>query len=386
MPEAVKTAEAEFSKGLEGVIAARSVLSLVDGTGGRLIYCGYPIQTLAQNSTFEEVCYLLWHKRMPLKTELEELDHLLKTNREIPGELVDLIYHFPRRAHPMDALRTAIGYLGMTDPETETMNPEANLRKAIRMTAKLSTITAAFHRYREGKEFVPPRTDLSHAGNFLYMMHGKQPDAEDTHIFDVCLILHAEHGMNASTFASLVTISTLADLYSAIVTGIDTLKGPLHGGANEQVMRMLQEIGSIENVEPWLANAFATKKKIMGFGHRVYKTYDPRCSILKEYARRLSEKHNSMTWFEMGSLIEKIMIERYGQKGVYPNVDFYSGIVYSFLGIPIDLFTPIFAVARVSGWTARCLEYLEDNRLFRPLDLYQGPENLDYVPIEKRTS
>ncbi|MHA2620969.1 MAG: citrate/2-methylcitrate synthase [bacterium JZ-2024 1] len=381
MPE---SATVEFSRGLEGVIAAKSVLSLVDGEGGRLYYVGYPIQTLAEHSTFEEVCALLWLKRLPKRHELEAIDHDLKANRSIPSELVDLIYKFPHTAHPMDALRTAVGHLGMTDPETDDSSPEANRRKAIRMTAKIPTLIAAFERARAGKPFVPPRSDLSIAGNFLYMLHGKEPDAEDTHILDVCLILHAEHGMNASTFAAMVTISTLADLYSAVVTGINTLKGPLHGGANEQVLHMLKEIGTIANVPGWLEKAFAEKRKIMGFGHRVYKAYDPRCSILKQFAHTLSVKRGDMTWYEMGELIEKIMIERYAQKRVYPNVDFYSGIVYSFLGIPIDQFTPIFAMARVSGWTARCLEYLEDNRLFRPLDLYVGELDLPYIPIDAR--
>lgn len=374
----------DFPRGLQGVIAAKSVLSLVDGEGGRLYYVGYPIQELAEHSTFEEVSALLWLKRLPKRAELEAIDKDLKANRDIPQELLDMIYKFPKDAHPMDVLRTAVGYLGMTDPETREMSPESNYRKAAKMTAKIPTIIAAFERARTGRPFVPPRKDLSIAGNFLYMLHGKDPDPEDTHILDVCLILHAEHGMNASTFASMVTISTLADLYSAVVTGVNTLKGPLHGGANEEVLHMLHEIGSIDNVPGWLEKAFAEKRKIMGFGHRVYKTYDPRCSILKEFARTLSEKRGNTTWFEMGELIEKIMIERYAQKGVYPNVDFYSGIVYHFLGIPIDQFTPIFAMARVSGWTARCMEYLEDNRIFRPIDLYVGDLDLKYVPIDQR--
>jgi len=378
------TATVDFPRGLEGVIAAKSVLSLVDGEGGRLYYVGYPIQTLAEHSTFEEVCALLWLKRLPKRAELEALDRELKANRDLPPALVDFIYKFPKDAHPMDALRTAVGYLGMTDPETGDPSREANYRKAVRMTAKIPTIIAAFERARSGKPFVPPRDTLSIAGNFLYMLHGKEPDAEDTHILDVCLILHAEHGMNASTFAAMVTISTLADLYSAVVTGINTLKGPLHGGANEQVIRMLKEIGTIENVPSWLEKAFAEKRKIMGFGHRVYKAYDPRCSILKQFAHTLSVKRGDTTWFEMGNLIEKIMMERYAQKRVYPNVDFYSGIVYNFLGIPLDQFTPIFAMARISGWTARCLEYLEDNRLFRPLDLYVGEIDLPYIPIDQR--
>jgi citrate synthase len=381
MPE---TATVDFPRGLEGVIAAKSVLSLVDGEGGRLYYVGFPIQTLAKHSTFEEVCALLWFKRLPKRAELEAIDKDLKANRDIPPGLVDFIYKFPKTGHPMDALRSAVGFLGMTDAETEDMSREANYRKAVRMTAKIPTIIAAFERARAGNPFIPPRNDLSIAGNFLYMLHGKEPDAEDTHILDVCLVLHAEHGMNASTFAAMVTISTLADLYSAVVTGINTLKGPLHGGANEQVLHMLKEVGTVDNVPAWLEKAFAEKRKIMGFGHRVYKAYDPRCSLLKEFAHTLSVKRGDTTWFEMGDLIEKIMIERYAQKRVYPNVDFYSGIVYSFLDIPIDQFTPIFAMARVSGWTARCIEYLEDNRLFRPLDLYVGELDLPYVPIDER--
>ncbi len=378
-------AEKPFSPGLEGIIAAETVLSLVDGQNGRLYYVGYPIEELAEHSTFEEVAFLLWHRRLPKAPELQALRAQLREEYELPDELVEVMRRFPADAHPMDALRTAVGYLGMLDPETPDNSPEANLRKAIRMTAKIPSIIATFHHLRRNEEPVAPNSELSIAGNFLYMLHGRTPSEEHARILDIALILHADHGMNASTFASMVTFSTLSDLYSAVVTGINTLKGPLHGGANERVMHMLQdEIQTLDRVESWLDEALAQKRKIMGFGHRVYKVYDPRARILKRFAEQLSRENNEMRWFEMGTRIEKLMIERYGKKGIWPNVDFYSGIVYHFLGIPRDLFTPIFAMSRVTGWTAHCIEYAEHNRIFRPLARYIGPKDLKYTPIDQR--
>lgn len=378
------TAEVSFPRGLEGVIAAKSVLSKVDGQAGRLTYVGYPIEVLAEQSTFEEVCFLLWYKRLPRKDELAGLDQELRANRALPPEILEILRKFPKDTDTMAVLRTATSALAQYDPEADVKGHEADVRKSIRMTARIATIVAVYHRLRHGLEPVAPRSDLNHAGNFLSMLSGTAPDALATRIMDVALILHAEHGMNASTFATMVTISTESDLYSGVTSGIGTLKGPLHGGANEEVVRMLIEIGTLDNVDGWMAKATAQKKKVSGFGHRVYKTYDPRCAVLKQYAERLSMQKKDMAFYEMGNQIEKILIEKLGQKGVYPNVDFYSGIVYHHLGIPIELFTPIFAVARVSGWTARAMEYLEDNRLFRPLDLYVGPEHQDYVPIDER--
>ncbi|MHA2637040.1 MAG: citrate/2-methylcitrate synthase [bacterium JZ-2024 1] len=374
----------EFSRGLEGVYAARSILSKVDGEKGRLLYVGYPIEDLARYSTFEEVCFLLWYRRLPKKDELEELDRKMRQNRDLPKPAVELIRKLPRNMHPMDALRTVVSFLSAFDEELEVHTPEANLNKSIRLTAKMTTIGAYFDRIRSGLKPVKPDPSLSHAANFLWMMHGKKPSELEARTMDVSFILHADHGMNASTFANLVTISTLSDMYSAVCTGIATLKGPLHGGANEQVVKMLQQIGSLENVEPWLNDALAKKYKIMGFGHRVYKAYDPRCTILKEYARKLSEYRNNWTFYQMGDKIESLLIPKLGQKNVYPNVDFYSGIVYYHLNIPVDMYTPIFAMSRVSGWTARAMEYLEDNRIFRPLDDYVGPEERPYVPIDQR--
>ncbi|MGH8103083.1 MAG: citrate/2-methylcitrate synthase [bacterium] len=376
--------ETPFARGLEGVVAAKSVLSMVDGQAGRLTYVGYPIEVLAEHSTFEEVCFLLWNKRLPKAANLSTLDNYLRANRALAPGVTDILRKFPKVANAMDALRTAASALSLFDAQANVNTRDANLAKSVRMTAQFATLVAAFHRLRQGQEPVAPRDDLNHAGNFLYMLSGKAPDDLATRIMDVALILHAEHGMNASTFATLVTVSTLSDLYSAVVSGIGALKGPLHGGANEDVVHMLMEIGALDRVDAWVAKATADKRKISGFGHRVYKTYDPRCAVLKQYAERLSMQKNDMTFYQMGNKIEKILIEKLGQKGVYPNVDFYSGIVYHHLGIPVDLFTPIFAVARVAGWTARALEYLEDNRLFRPLDLYVGPEHQEYTPIAQR--
>ncbi len=376
--------EQDYVKGLEGIYAAKTVLSLVDGIAGRLLYVGYPIEDLAEHSTFEEVCFLLWYRRLPKEQELQELDKQLRENRALPAEAVNLIRKLPRNMHPMDALRTVVSFLSAFDGELETHTTEANLRKAIRITAKLATIGAYFDRIRSGAKPVPPDPALNHSANFLWMMHGKKPSDLEARTMDVALILHADHGMNASTFANLVTISTLSDMYSAVCTGIATLKGPLHGGANEQVVKMLHHIRTLDNVEPWLDAAIARKYKIMGFGHRVYKTYDPRCTILKQYARKLSDYRNDWTFYQMGDKIESLLLPKLGEKNVYPNVDFYSGIVYYHLGIPVDMFTPIFAISRVSGWTARALEYLEDNRIFRPLDRYLGPAERPFVPMNQR--
>jgi citrate synthase len=369
--------------GLEGVVVAETRLSRVDGEAGTLTYAGYSIEELAEHATFEEVCHLLWHGSLPDRTELADLEHQLSGAYALPDPVASLIREAPATAHPMAVLRSAVSLLGMHDPEAEDMSREANLRKAIRLTASLPTITATTGRSRAGQEPVEPRPDLSLAGNLLYMLTGQEPDARQTRTMDVALTLHADHGFNASTFAARVTIATLADLYSAVTSAIGTLKGPLHGGANERVMWMLEEIGTAENAESWVRDALARKEKVMGFGHRVYRAIDPRAPIL----RRLGDGLGSSRWFDVSDRVREVMreeMDRHGKK-VYANVDFYSASVYERLGVPTELFTNIFACARVAGWTAHILEQLEDNRLIRPKAKYIGPENLSVTPLEQRS-
>ncbi len=376
--------EMKYARGLEGVTAAITSIACIDGEEGKLIYRGIPIEQMAEYSTFEETAYLLWFGKLPTAKELEDLKEKLVKERALSDDIIDHMRKFPKDADPMDVLRTAVSLLGMTDPEVKNPNREVNIRHSIKMTAKIPTIISAYHRLRNGKDPIPPRNDLSHAANFLYMLLGEVPDPQIERIMDIALILHAEHGMNASTFAAMVTASTLSDLYSAVVSAIGTLKGPLHGGANTRVLYMLEEIGSLENVEKYVLDALKEHRKIMGFGHRVYKAYDPRARILKRYAKELSEKKGDTLWYRMGEEIERIMIREVGKKGIFPNVDFYSGMVYHHMGIPRDLFTPIFALSRVVGWTAHILEYLEANRIFRPRAIYNGPIDVEYTPIEKR--
>ena len=372
-----------FSAGLEGVVAAKSRLCRIDGAAGKLYYVGYPIEELVQNSTFEEVCFLLWYGRLPRHDELDNFQKIFRDSRPLPQEVVAFIELMPHTSHPMDALRTVVSLLSTFDHNPER-SPEANLLRAIRLTAQFPTIVATFHRLRQNQKPIPPHAKLSHAANFLYMMFGKEPEEMPAKVMDAALILHADHEMNASTFASLVTASTLSDIYSAVSSGVGALKGPLHGGANEAVLKMLQEIGDSKNVEPWVDQALAKKTKIMGFGHRVYKNYDPRARIFKEYARRLSEKTKFSRFFQINDKLEQVMQAKLGQHGIFPNVDLYSGIVYHQLGIATDLFTPIFAIARVPGWTAHILEYWQENRLFRPNADYVGPEPRSYVPVAQR--
>ncbi len=374
----------QYSRGLEGVIAAITSISCIDGEEGILIYRGIPIQVMAKNSTFEETAYFLLFGKLPTRTELDYFIGDLKEHRALSEHEIGCILNFPKDAHPMDALRTAVSIMGLNDPMKGAESRDINLRIGIKIIAKIPSIIAAFDRMRKGKEVIQPDSNLSHAENFLYMLRGEKPDTEDARILDIALILHADHGMNASTFGSMVTASTLSDMYSAIVTGIGTLKGPLHGGANERVLKMINEIGSEDKAEEYVLNALAEHRKIMGFGHRVYKAYDPRAKILKEYAERLSEKNGDMKFINIGKKIEEVMIREVGKKGIFPNVDFYSGIVYHFLGIPTDLFTPIFAMSRVAGWVAHIVEYLQANRIFRPRAIYNGPVDVEYTPMEER--
>lgn len=368
--------------GLEGIIAGESSLSDVNGQEGRLIYAGYDIHDLAEHSTFEEVIYLLWNGNLPTRQELDELKQQLGRESGLPAEIHQLIQAIPKNANPMDMLRTVVSALSFYDPDGTDMSREANMRRSVRLTAKLPTIVTTFQRARNGLEAIEPRPDLSLAGNFLYTLKGEEPDEIATRTMDVAFVLHADHELNASTFAARVTAATLSDMYSAIVSAIGTLKGPLHGGANEGVIKNLLEIASVENIEPWVKNAFASKQKIMGFGHRVYRTEDPRATHLREMSRQLGERTGETKWYDMSKKMEEI-VKR--EKGLNANVDFYSASTYYALGIPTDLFTPIFACSRISGWTAHVLEQYANNRLIRPRAEYVGPRGLKYVPIEERS-
>jgi citrate synthase len=371
------------SRGLEGVVANSTRLSDVRGDEGQLIYCGYDINELVGKVTYKEVIYLLWHQKLPNRKELDAFLPELRSQRELPGPVVDFLKSAPHDAGPMDVMRTAISMLGLYDPDIgKEATPEINGRRATSITAKIGVIAAYFHRARNGKSLPPVRDDLTEAEHFLYLMYGEPQSKEASDTLDVAFILHADHGMNASTFSARVTISTLSDFYSAITAAIGTLKGPLHGGANEGVIHMLEEIGSEDKVDAYIEKQLAEKKKIMGIGHRVYKTLDPRAPHLRTMAIKLSEKLGEPKWIKMSERIAQLMKEK---KNLNANVDFYSATVYYSLGIPTDLFTPIFAIARCSGWCAQVLEQLEDNRLYRPLSEYVGePVGKKVVPIDDR--
>ena len=374
------------SRGLEGVVVAETELSKIYGEEGRLVYRGYEIEDLAENATFEEVCHLLWYGELPTREQLAALNERLVADRDVNSEVIDILRRLPPSTHPMAALRTGASALASFDPEAEDMSPEANQRKAIRLTAKMPTLTAAIDRLRNGKEPIAPSKDLGLAANFLYMLSGSEPDELNARIMDVAFTLHAEHGMNASTFAARVTVATLSDMHSGVVSAIGTLKGPLHGGANERVMEMLKAIGEPENAEPWVRAALERKERIMGFGHRVYKALDPRAPILKKLAEELAAKGGNTKWLEISERIQAVMREEMEKRGkpIYPNVDFFSASVYYTLGIPSDLFTNIFACARTAGWTAHIMEQLKDNRLIRPKAEYVGPLGKKVQPIERR--
>ena len=367
--------------GLEGIVAAQSSISDVNGEEGKLIYAGYDIHDLAQHATFEEVIYLLWNGKLPTAAELGALKSQLNDEAGLPAEIIQLIRLLPKTANPMDMLRTVVSALGLYDPDGADNSLEANLRKAVRLTAKFPIIVTSFQRVRNGQEPVHPREGLSLAANFLYTLNGEQPDRIATRTMDVAFVLHADHELNASTFAARVTAATLSDMYSAIVSAIGTLKGPLHGGANEGVIKNLLEIGSVDAVEAWVKDALAKKKRIMGFGHRVYRTRDPRAIHLVEMSRQLGEQTGETRWYEMSRKMEEVVTR---EKHLNANVDFYSASTYYALGIPTDLFTPIFACSRISGWTAHVLEQFRNNRLIRPRAEYVGPRGLKYVPIEER--
>ena len=369
----------EYAKGLEGVIANESALSNVEGKEGRLSYLGYHIDDLVENCCYEEIIYLLHRGKLPKQDELDEFVKVLRSDRSLPQGLVDFLKSAPKDANPMDVLRTAVSMLGLYDPRVAIGDPDLGKDEDIGLSivAKVPVIVAAYHRFRQGLELPPIREDLNEAAHLLYMLNDEVPTDRAIRTLDVALTLHADHGMNASTFSARVTVATLSDMYSAVTSAIGTLKGPLHGGANEGVIHMLQEIGELENVDEYVEGKLKRKEKIMGIGHRVYKVLDPRAPHLRKFAVQLTEELGEAKWIKMSERIAEIMRER---KGLNANVDFYSATVYYSLGIPTDLFTAIFAIARSSGWTAQVLEQLRDSRLYRPLTLYTGPSELMPVP------
>ena len=374
----------ETKKGLKNIIALESNISSVDGKKGILAYCGYDIKDLAEYSNFEEVIYLLWYKKLPTKTEFKKLDEKLKQNRKLPKPILKLIKSFPKQTTTMETLRTVVSALSLYDLEANDNSKKANLNKAIKLTAKLPTIIAALARVKNNKKPIPPKRGLLHSGNFLYMLTGKRPDKISERIFDMCLILHADHSLNASTFSARITASTLSDMYSAITSAIGTLKGELHGGANEKVMRMLFEIKKESNVETYIKEKLSKKETVFGFGHRVYKVKDPRAYILEKHLPELVKTISEPRWYEISKKIEIVMEKELKGKSIHANVDFYSATTYYALSISPELFTPIFALSRVAGWTAHVMEQHNDNTLIRPLLRYMGPKNLKYIPIEKR--
>jgi len=373
-----------IAKGLEGIVAAETELSDVRGQEGKLVYRGYNIDELAGSVTYEEVIHLLWHGNLPTSAELKQIKEALANERELPKGVVAFLESAPKDAVPMDVIRTAVSMLGVYDSGEfgEDEKEGLNVRRAISITAKIGVIAAYYHRAREGKELLPVRKDLSEAAHFLYLLNGEVPSREAEDTLNMAYVLHADHGMNASTFSARVTIATLSDMYSAVTSAIGTLKGPLHGGANEGVIRMLQEIGDMDHVDGWVQEQLEQKRKIMGIGHRVYKVLDPRAPHLKRMAIELTSQLGEAKWIRMSERIAELMLDK---KGLHANVDFYSATVYYSLGVPIDMFTPIFAISRTSGWTAHILEQLADNRLYRPQSEYVGPaEGKTVVPIENR--
>jgi citrate synthase len=378
-PAQDKDEKEKIEKGLEGVVALESKISSI--IGSTLTYRGISIDELAEKATYEEVVYLLWFGKLPNRQELKKLNADLAANAALPLAVVDLIRSFPPNTIPMDGLRTAVSYLALFDPDVRDNSEAANLRKAVRLTAQLPIIVTSIQRVLQGNEPIPARKDLSVAANFLYTLDGNEPDPIAVRVIDTALVLHADHELNASTFSARETVSTLSDMYSGVVSAIGTLKGPLHGGANEAVMRMLLQVGEVNKAETWIKNALANKHKVMGFGHRVYKNGDPRAKHLKRMSEELGKLKGDTRWYEISTVIDDVVVR---DKGLLPNVDFYSASVYYILGIPIELFTPVFATSRISGWIAHILEQLNDNRLIRPRAEYTGPVDQHYIPIEER--
>ncbi len=369
--------------GLEDVVAANSAICEVIGSEGRLTYRGIDIHDLAQHSSFEETTYLLWFGHLPERGTLERFSAELAADRQVPRDVTALMQAFPRTARPMDALRTAVSALAFYDPQAQDSSREANVAKAGRLTAQMATLVAAWESIRKGREPVAPTATGSHAASFLRMLFGKEPEPLHVRAMDLALILHADHELNASTFAARVTAATLADLYAAVVSAICALTGPLHGGANEQVMKMLKMIGEVDRIEGYVTETLAAHKKISGFGHRVYRTEDPRATHLRQMSKELGERAGDTRWYEISRRLEEVVMEK---KHLYANVDFYSATCYYSMGIPIDLFTPVFALSRIAGWAAHVLEQYADNRLIRPRAEYVGERNVPYVPVDQRAA
>jgi citrate synthase len=378
------TAPASFVKGLEGIVAAQTQMSYIDGVEGVLEYVGIAIGDLAKHSTFEETVFLLWNKRLPAKSELESFTKELRANYPLPDGMAERITAVPASAEPMHMLRTMVSALAMHDSDPNDISVPGARAKSLRILGCTPAIVAAFDRHRRGLKPIAADTSLSFSANFLYMLNGEKPTDAMTRAFDICMITHADHGLNNSTFTARVVISTLSDVYSALTAAIGSLRGPLHGGANEGVMKMLNEIPSMDAVEPYVMDKLANKERIMGFGHRVYKAKDPRASELMTLAEQLARDTGNMDLYEKSSAIEKVMDREVGSKGIYPNVDFYSATTYHCIGLELDLFTPMFALSRIAGWAGHVIEQLEDNRLFRPKAEYVGPHDVAYVAIEKR--
>ncbi|MDD5674785.1 MAG: citrate/2-methylcitrate synthase [Chitinivibrionales bacterium] len=379
-------AEVEYSKGLEGVVAGESVICQIDGQNGKLFYRGYNIDDLVKKSTYEETVYLLLFEQLPTAAELAEFTGNFRSGRHIVTPIQDMIRNFPPGGDPMELLQSVMSYLSGYVEHKIKHSATCNCRQTLHQVAQLATVIAAYQRFKEGKPYVVPRQDLSHGANFLYMLRGEEPLPYEAAIMDKCLVLHAEHGFNTSTFTARVVASSLSTCYSSISAAIGALRGPLHGGANEQVMDMLKEIGAVDNVDSWLDKTLAEKKKIMGMGHREYKVKDPRSYVMEGFLRELSEKKGDSRYLSILTKLEKSFRSRMDEKGkpLYPNVDYFSGSVYALLGIPQYLFSPIFALARCAGWLAHILEQRKDNRLFRPECLYTGPQPREYTALEKR--
>jgi 2-methylcitrate synthase len=382
MKESGAMAEAVKSSGLRNVVAGETAVSTIDGERGILSYRGIDIHELARHSSFEEVVYLLHRGSLPNRENLQAFRAQLARERTIPDALLSVIRALPRSAHPMTTLRTAVSALGGLDPDAADDSLPATSRKAIRLIAQMATVVAAIDRVRNGRAPVAPDAQLSHAANFLYLLSGERPSDAAARAMDVALVLHADHEFNASTFAARVGASTLADIHGAITAALATLKGPLHGGANEAVMQSLEEIGRPERAAEWLRETLAARRKVMGFGHAVYRTEDPRARHLRELSRRLGEDTRQRKWYDITAALEEAV--RGGPKPLNPNVDLYSASLYRALGLPTDLFTPVFAVSRVAGWTAHVLEQLSNNKLIRPDSEYVGPRDVPYVPLEQR--
>ena len=373
----------EIMKGLKDVYFDTTKSSFIDGQEGKLLYRGYNIHDLAENSTFEEVVYLLLYESLPNKQQLEQFDAVLRANRRIPDEVIQVL-DLVKSSHPMDALRTGISALAAFDPDVDDNSKEATIRKGVRLTAMGPTVVAAHHRLRQGLEPVAPDPSLNHAGNFLKMLFDEDPDEETTNLLDVDFILHAEHGSNASSFGARVAASTVSDLHSAVTAGVGVLKGPAHGGAAEEVMKMALDIGQPENAVEYARNVLDGGGRIMGFGHRVYKAEDPRARHLRERSKALGEKMGQPKWFQILTYLEDEVMVPYRSRGIFVNVDFFAGSIYYLLGIPDDVFISIFALGRIPGWTLQCVEQYDDNMLLRPLMEYVGEMDLEYVPIEQR--